>query len=126
MTAEEIVLAAAVALERAAIPYMTVGGLAGIYYGINRTTDDADFLLEVSELNVSTLRQALGPGFIQGVENDDGFIPQYTSRGTVESRQRSLTVAARICHRLADAPEGCPRLRYGYRFAGTVLRGGGV
>ena len=34
MTAEEIVLAVAAALERAAIPYMTVGGLAGIYYGI--------------------------------------------------------------------------------------------
>jgi hypothetical protein len=64
MTAEEIVLAVAAALERAAIAYMTVGGLAGIYYGINRTTDDADFLLEVSELNLATLRQALGPGFM--------------------------------------------------------------
>ncbi len=64
MTAEEIVLAVAGALERASIPYMTVGGLAGIYYGINRTTDDADFVLQVSELNLSALRQALGPGFI--------------------------------------------------------------
>jgi hypothetical protein len=64
MTAEEIVLAVAAALERTAIPYMTVDGIAGIYYGINRTTDDADFLLQVRELNLTALRQALGPGFI--------------------------------------------------------------
>ena len=64
MTAEEIVLAVAAALERVGIPYMAVGALAGVYYGINRATDDADFVIQVDELDLSTLRQALGPEFI--------------------------------------------------------------
>ena len=71
MTAEDIVLSVAAALERAGIPYMAVGALAGVYYGINRTTDDADFVIQVDELNLSTLRQALGAEFI--VDPQVGF-----------------------------------------------------
>jgi hypothetical protein len=71
MTAEEIVLTVATALERANIPYMTVGAMAGIYHGINRTTDDADFVIQTDELNLSALRQALGADFI--VDPQIGF-----------------------------------------------------
>jgi hypothetical protein len=64
MMAEEIVLAIGSALERVGIPYMTVGALAGNYYGINRATDDADFVIQVDDVNLTALRQALGPGFV--------------------------------------------------------------
>jgi hypothetical protein len=64
MTAEEIVLAVGAALERTGIPYMTVGALAGIYYGINRSTDDADFVIQIDEPNLEALRQSLGPKFV--------------------------------------------------------------
>jgi hypothetical protein len=64
MMAEEIVLAVGAALERTGIPYMTVGGLAGIYYGINRSTDDADFVIQIGAFNLELLRRSLGTGYV--------------------------------------------------------------
>ena len=63
MTAEQVVLAVTRALAQLGIPHMTVGAIAGIYYGIGRTTDDADFLIAVDDLQLSPLRKALGTDF---------------------------------------------------------------
>jgi hypothetical protein len=63
MTAEQIVVAIARALAEVGIPHMTVGGIAGIYYGIGRLTDDADFVIQVDDLWLTPLRKALGPAF---------------------------------------------------------------
>jgi len=64
MTAETIVIAVAKALKQVGIPHMAVGAFVGIYYGINRTTDDADFVIQVDDLKLTPLRQALGPEFV--------------------------------------------------------------
>ena len=64
MTAEDIVVTVTRALRQAEIPHMTVGAFVGIYYGMSRTTDDADFVIQVDDLRLSKLRGALGPGFI--------------------------------------------------------------
>lgn len=64
MMAETIVIAIANALKQVDIPHMAVGAFVGIYYGMNRTTDDADFVIQVDDLKLTPLRQALGPQFI--------------------------------------------------------------
>src|SRR4051812_24136455 len=64
MMAEAIVIAVARALKEVGIPHMAVGAFVGIYYGINRTTDDADFVIQVDDLKLTPLRQALGPEFV--------------------------------------------------------------
>ena len=63
MTAEDVVLAISNALTQTHVPYMAVGAFVGIYYGIGRTTEDADFLLQVSDPDLGALRAALGPDF---------------------------------------------------------------
>jgi len=63
MNAEEIMLAIVRALNQAAIPCMLVGSFASNYYGIVRSTQDADFVLQIEDLPVAHLRQILGPQF---------------------------------------------------------------
>ncbi len=64
MMAEEIVMTVMRALAEVGVPHMTVGALAGIYYGIGRNTDDADFVIEAEDLRLTPFREALGPKFI--------------------------------------------------------------
>jgi hypothetical protein len=64
MKADEIVLTMMRALAAVGVPHMTVGALAGIYYGIGRTTNDADFVIQADDLRLTPLRQALGPKFV--------------------------------------------------------------
>lgn len=71
MMAEDIVLTVSDALNHARIPYMVVGAFVGIYYGITRTTEDADFLLQVHDLDLTSLRHSLGPAF--SVDPQTGF-----------------------------------------------------
>jgi hypothetical protein len=63
MTAEELMLAAAAALERCGIPSMLVGAFSASYHGIARSTQDADFVVQVEELPVALLAANLGPDF---------------------------------------------------------------
>ena len=63
MNAEDVVIAVSKALDRVGIPYMVVGAFVGIYYGIHRTTEDADFLLQVQNLDVAGFRDSLGAEF---------------------------------------------------------------
>ena len=63
MNAEQVMLAVANALEQAGIPSMLVGAFASNYYGIPRSTQDADFLLQVPDLSIANLAQSLGPAF---------------------------------------------------------------
>src|SRR5678816_2085739 len=64
MTADEALLIVTRALVHVGVPHMTVGAIAGIYYGIGRTTNDADFVIQADDLRLTPLRQALGPGFV--------------------------------------------------------------
>jgi len=63
MNAGELMLFAAAALERCGIPSMLVGAFSASYHGIGRSTEDADFVVQVSELPVRLLAEELGPDF---------------------------------------------------------------
>jgi hypothetical protein len=51
------------ALESAQIPYMLSGSLASMYYGISRSTVDADFVVHFGTTSVSEVVRRLGPQF---------------------------------------------------------------
>lgn len=51
------------ALESLAIPYMLVGSFSSNYYGIPRSTEDADFVIELKDTPVKTIVGALGSQF---------------------------------------------------------------
>ncbi len=63
MTSEDALLAVIDALESVGIPYMLVGGSSVSYYGIGRSTKDADFVVELSEHLITDLTRLLGPEF---------------------------------------------------------------
>jgi hypothetical protein len=63
MNAEELMLAAASALERCGIPSMLVGAFSASYHGIGRSTEDADFVVQVGELPIRLLAEKLGSDF---------------------------------------------------------------
>ncbi len=63
MTSEEALLAVIDALESVGIPYMLVGGASVSYYGIGRSTKDADFVVELSAHSITSLTRLLGPPF---------------------------------------------------------------
>ncbi len=49
-------------LERAKIEYALVGSLTSMYYGITRTTMDADFVVQLTAARIADLRAQLPPG----------------------------------------------------------------
>jgi hypothetical protein len=63
MTSEEATLAVIDALESLAVPYMLVGSLSSNYYGIPRSTKDADIVLQTDAASVRRLADHLGPEF---------------------------------------------------------------
>jgi hypothetical protein len=52
------------ALDDAGIPYMLVGSFSSNYYGIPRSTEDADFVLQVEPARLQSLTDRLGPDFV--------------------------------------------------------------
>ena len=64
MTIEEALLAVIDALDAVGIPYMLVGGTSVSYYGIGRSTKDADFVLELGDTSITALTRTLGPAFL--------------------------------------------------------------
>jgi hypothetical protein len=63
MTSEEATLAVIDALETLHIPYMLVGSFSSNYYGIGRSTKDADFVIQLDLEMLSSLATHLGPSF---------------------------------------------------------------
>lgn len=51
------------ALEAAGIPYMVVGSLSSNVYGVARSTQDADFVVELRGDGLAKLESQLGPAF---------------------------------------------------------------
>ncbi|HRQ89611.1 MAG TPA: hypothetical protein PLA50_12485 [Bacteroidia bacterium] len=51
------------ALEELGIPYMLVGGLSSMAYGIPRTTKDADIVIAIDGTGLNRLAERLGPQF---------------------------------------------------------------
>jgi hypothetical protein len=61
MTANQIVLSVVAALERLDIPYMLVGSYSSNAFGIGRSTQDADFVIEFGHHSADSLMKALAP-----------------------------------------------------------------
>ena len=61
MTPDEAVVAVFRALDTAGIPYMVVGSLASNFHGIPRSTQDADFVVQLGTGQLARLEAALPP-----------------------------------------------------------------
>lgn len=51
------------ALDAEGVPYMLTGALASMYYGISRSTLDADFLVQLEPARLGAVMRRLGPAF---------------------------------------------------------------
>src|SRR6185295_12396630 len=51
------------ALESINLPYMVVGSFSSNLYGVPRSTQDADFVVELGNTPISEIERKLGPGF---------------------------------------------------------------
>ena len=60
---DEATLAVIDVLEALGIPYMVVGSLSTNLYGIPRSSEDADFVLQIGPESLSQLANHLGPQF---------------------------------------------------------------
>jgi hypothetical protein len=63
MSGEEAALAVIATLETQAIPYMLVGSFSSNFYGIPRSTKDADFVIQLGTRTIRDLADLLGPSF---------------------------------------------------------------
>src|SRR5262249_50667809 len=63
MTSEEAALAVIDALEKIGVPYMVVGSFSSNYYGIARSTKDADFVIQFDAQLMTSLAASLAPTF---------------------------------------------------------------
>jgi hypothetical protein len=63
MTAVDFVVRVITALDKNAIPYMTVGSFSTNVYGKPRSTKDADFVVELGTASISQLAADIGPDF---------------------------------------------------------------
>src|SRR3954447_15899281 len=61
MNEDEATLAIIDVLEAVGIPYMVVGSLSSNYYGVPRSTQDADFVVQIGEQSLSAFSQRLAP-----------------------------------------------------------------
>lgn len=63
MTIDDVALRVAEALGAAAVPFMLVGGFSSNYYGIPRSTKDADFVVKLNTPLIDDVSRVLGPEF---------------------------------------------------------------
>jgi hypothetical protein len=63
MTSDQVVRAVIATLEELAVPYMLVGSFSSNFYGIPRSTKDADFVVALGDTTIRTVADRLGPGF---------------------------------------------------------------
>lgn len=63
MTGAEATLAVIDALNTLGTPYMLVGSFSTSFYGIPRSTQDADFVISIGDGSLAKLAQDLGPEF---------------------------------------------------------------
>ena len=61
MTSNEIVLKVIRALERHGIPYMLVGSYSSNAFGVARSTQDADFVIQLDQRSIAPIAQDLLP-----------------------------------------------------------------
>ncbi len=85
MTGNQAAVAAAEALDACGIPYMLVGSYSSNIYGIDRSTQDADFVIELGEAEIGELARRIAPAIRIDRQNE------FRNRGndaTVRRRSR--------------------------------------
>ena len=68
VSSTDLVLKVIDAFERLEIPYMLVGSYSSNYYGRPRSTHDADFVIEVSDDQITKLRAGLSPDLLMDTQ----------------------------------------------------------
>jgi hypothetical protein len=63
MNGDDATLAVIDALETLGIPYMVVGSFSSNLYGVPRSTEDADFVIQLGSESIRRLADHLGPQF---------------------------------------------------------------
>jgi hypothetical protein len=63
MTSDEAGVQMIAALEQAGLPFMVVGSLSSNFYGVPRSTKDADFVVQFDEHSIQELMALLSPAF---------------------------------------------------------------
>jgi hypothetical protein len=91
MTAHEATLTVIDALEGLGIPYMLVGSFSTSYYGIPRSTKDADFVIQLGPRSVRELADRLGPQFKLDPQMSFETVTM-TTRHTMQAADKSFTV----------------------------------
>jgi hypothetical protein len=61
MTGNQAAIAVAEALEFCGIPYMLVGSYSSNFYGVDRSTRDADFVIELGEKSIGEVARRIAP-----------------------------------------------------------------
>ncbi len=64
MTSNQIVVHVIGALEQLHVPYMMVGAYSANVYGIERSTQDADFVIELKDDSISKIAKLLAPEIV--------------------------------------------------------------
>lgn len=86
MTSEEAAMAVIDALEALHIPYMVGESLSSNYYGAARSTNDADFVVQLEVELLSSVMNQLGPAF--------RLDPQMSFETVTMTRRHILNVAS--------------------------------
>ena len=70
MTGEETVVTVIDALTALRVPYVVSESLASNFYGVPRSTQDADLVLELSALPLEAFAARIGPGLRSTAADD--------------------------------------------------------
>ena len=63
MNSDEATVAVIEAIEASQISYMLVGSLSSNYYGVSRSTKDADFVIELGDKRITSVMETLPSAF---------------------------------------------------------------
>lgn len=107
MTIKDITLRVIDALNAAGIPHALVGSFSSNYYGIPRSTQDADFVVEFGGASIAELLAQLGPGFVAEAQ-----VSLEPMTGTVKHELRFRGTSFRVAlFVLSDDPHDRERWR---------------
>lgn len=107
MDLETAVLRMIDALEAECIPYMLVGSFSSNFYGIPRSTEDGDFVIELAQRSLSALIGRLGGDF--------DFDPQWAFESVTGTQRRIVKIKGKPLKielfKLSDLPHDQERFR---------------
>jgi hypothetical protein len=107
MNGAEVVLATADALEQLGIAYMVVGSFSSNSYGVPRSTQDADFVIDLAGHSPREIADKLGPKFYLDPQSSFEGVTM-TTRYVVKATESSFKIELFL---LSDDPHDQERFR---------------